>query len=446
MQIKKSGPNPGDDPKKVPTETREKPSLFIPWGELPWWAVIVVIVGVLVGFSMLTNVKYIDALTFILDLPWHKEELQDATIADNGEWIITSRPHLDPGKYTLYVEFWDEDDNVIGQTETFFIEVSSVAVEGESPPITEPKPDGEYLVIDQTRPTIKGTSEIGLEAVLFDDFSKKPLRLIENLWKSEGLFLTIRVTIISFACALVLGLLFGLMRVSKRSPDLRKNLVIRLVIGAVLFILALVLDSLPQDTWKIVLTFIGIEAFMLLLPAIPYTFSTLYVEVMRGLPMLVIVLYMGFAVTPAIRDASGNWAIGELDLRGIPSAIIGLSIGYGAYLAEVFRGGIESIHKGQMEAARSLGMSYIQAMRYVILPQAFRVILPPLGNDFIALLKDSSLISVIALPELLQRGRLWISRTFRAFEGYNSVALLYLIMTLVLSMLVRFIERRSSID
>jgi polar amino acid transport system permease protein len=155
---------------------------------------------------------------------------------------------------------------------------------------------------------------------------------------------------------------------------------------------------------------------------------------------------MGFAVTPALRDASGGWIIGEVDLRGIPAAIIGLSIGYGAYLAEIFRGGIESIPKGQMEAARSLGMNYFQAMRYVILPQAIRVILPPLGNNFIALLKDSSLISVIALPELLQRGRLWISRTFRAFEGYNSVAILYLIMTLVLSFLVRVIERRSSID
>ncbi len=147
-----------------------------------------------------------------------------------------------------------------------------------------------------------------------------------------------------------------------------------------------------------------------------------------------------------MRDASRGWFIGEIDLRGIPSAIIGLSIGYGAYLAEVFRGGIESIPKGQMEAARSLGMSYFQAMRHVILPQAIRVVLPPLGNDFIALLKDSSLISVIALPELLQRGRLWISRTFRAFEGYNSIALIYLVMTLFLSLLVRIIERRSSID
>jgi polar amino acid transport system permease protein len=177
----------------------------------------------------------------------------------------------------------------------------------------------------------------------------------------------------------------------------------------------------------------------------PYTLSTLYVEVVRGVPMLVIILYMGFAVTPALRNASQDWVVGELDLRGLPAAIIGLSFGYGAYLAEVYRAGIESIPKGQTEAARSLGMSYFQAMRYIILPQAIRVVLPPLGNDFIAMLKDTSLISVIALPEVLQQGRLWISRNFRAFEGFNSVAMLYLVMTLFLSLLVRFIERRSAL-
>jgi polar amino acid transport system permease protein len=90
-------------------------------------------------------------------------------------------------------------------------------------------------------------------------------------------------------------------------------------------------------------------------------------------------------------------------------------------------------------------MSYFQAMRHVVLPQALRVVLPPLGNDFIAMLKDSSLISVVALPEILQQGRLWVSRTFRAFEGYNTVALYYLVMTLILSLVVRLIERRTAL-
>jgi polar amino acid transport system permease protein len=183
------------------------------------------------------------------------------------------------------------------------------------------------------------------------------------------------------------------------------------------------------------------EAIMFLLPAMPYTISTLYVEIVRGVPMLVIILYMGFAITPLLREASD----GAIDLRGLPAAVIGLAFGYGAYMAEVFRAGIQSIPKGQMEAARSLGMSYPQSMRHVILPQAIRVVLPPLGNDFIAMLKDSALISVIALPEVLQQGRLWISRNFRAFEGFNSVAMLYLVMTLLLSLMVRFIERKTKL-
>ena len=148
----------------------------------------------------------------------------------------------------------------------------------------------------------------------------------------------------------------------------------------------------------------------------------------------------------AIRMLAGSGPTdGRIDLGGFPGAVIGLGFGYGAYLAEVFRAGIQSIHRGQMEAARSLGMSYFQAMRYVVLPQALRVVLPPLGNDFIAMLKDSSLISVVALPEILQQGRLWVSRTFRAFEGYNTVALFYLVMTLLLSLLVRLIERKTAL-
>ena len=207
-----------------------------------------------------------------------------------------------------------------------------------------------------------------------------------------GLRVTLQATFTAYGLALIIGLVAGLMRVS-RNPVL-------------------------------------------------YAVSTLYVEIIRGIPMLVILLYAGFVISPRLRDSTG----GAVTLSDIQEAILGLAIGYGAYLAEVYRAGIESIHRGQMEAARSLGMTYMQAMRYVVLPQAIRVILPPLGNDFIAMLKDSSLVAVLAIPDLLQMGRLYISRTFRAFEGYNSVALLYLAMTLMLSLLVRWIERRWSID
>ncbi len=444
MTNHRSKPPADSTGKEIPGSSFDRPGLIIPWKDLPWWAVIILIVGVYIGYIMLTNVKYIEALTFVLDLPWHKETLQVDDISENGDWLLTSKTSLGPGKYTLYVEYLDENDNVVGQSEKFNIQITSDAIDYALEPLTIPSE--EYITLDSTRPTISGSSPEGERAILYDDFSRKPRLILLNIWRSDGLFLTLRVTMISFSSALILGLLFGLMRVADRSPDLRKNIFIRLLIGLVMIILAGIFTSLPEDIWKIALFVISVEGLMVLFPAIPYTLSTLYVEVMRGLPMLVIILYMGFAITPALRNASGGWITGEIDLRGMPSAIIGLSIGYGAYLTEVFRGGIESIPKGQMEAARSLGMSYFQAMGYVILPQAIRVILPPLGNDFIAMLKDSSLISVIALPEMLQRGRLWISRTFRAFEGYNSVAILYLLMTLGLSLLVRFIERRTSID
>jgi len=207
-----------------------------------------------------------------------------------------------------------------------------------------------------------------------------------------GVKLTLQTTFLAFALALILGLIGGLGRVS-RNPVL-------------------------------------------------YAAAALYVEVIRGLPMLVIILYMGFVIGPWIRDATG----GAFDPPMLQRAIMGLGFGYGAYLTEVYRAGIQSIHRGQMEAARSLGMTYFQAMRYVILPQALRVILPPLVNDLSALLKDSSLIAVIALPDLLQMGRLYISRTFRAFEGYNTVALLYLTMTIILSLLSQLLERRMKIN
>jgi polar amino acid transport system permease protein len=128
----------------------------------------------------------------------------------------------------------------------------------------------------------------------------------------------------------------------------------------------------------------------------------------------------------------------SLNLR----AIIALSVTYGAFLAEIFRAGIQSIGHGQMEAARSLGMSYGQAMRHVILPQAIRNVLPALGNDFVAMVKDSSLVSVLAVRDITQVARLYAGRTFRFREAYTILAIFYLGMTLVLSFLVRLLERR----
>ncbi len=128
------------------------------------------------------------------------------------------------------------------------------------------------------------------------------------------------------------------------------------------------------------------------------------------------------------------------------AAITACSVNSGAYVAEIFRAGIQSIDKGQMEAGRSLGMTWTQTMRFIILPQAFKRIIPPLGNEFIAMLKDSSLVSVIGFEELTRRGQLIIARTYGSFEIWLTVAFIYLVMTLTISRLVDYLERRYKID
>jgi len=231
-----------------------------------------------------------------------------------------------------------------------------------------------------------------------------------------GVRLTISVSLTSFVLALILGLVLGLGRVSKN----------------VLF----------------------------------YTLSSVYVEVVRGIPILVLLFYFAFVVTPValqflnrLGTALANVGIGPLggladrladlniqDVSMTVRAIVGLAFAYAAFEAEVFRAGIQSIQRGQMEAARSLGMGYFQGMRYIILPQAIRRVLPPLGNDFIAMLKDSSLISVLAVRELTHLAKLNRARTFRTFETWNTVAFLYLVLTLSLSLFVKFIERRMAYE
>lgn len=167
--------------------------------------------------------------------------------------------------------------------------------------------------------------------------------------------------------------------------------------------------------------------------------STIYVEVVRGIPLLVQLFYIYFAV-PALLKKVGLDKVIPLD--GPSSAVLAMSICYGAYMAEIFRAGIQAIPKGQMEAALALGMSRTQAMRKVILPQTIKIILPPIGNEFIALLKDSSLVSILAVSDLLRRGREFASTSFMYFESYTVVALIYLVMTLFLSRMVAMMEKK----
>lgn len=164
-------------------------------------------------------------------------------------------------------------------------------------------------------------------------------------------------------------------------------------------------------------------------------FVAIYVDFIRGTPLLVQIFLLYFAL-PLLTGQR---------IEPFFAAIAACSLNSGAYIAEIFRSGIQSIDVGQMEAGRSLGLTWWQVMRFVILPQAFKRVVPPLGNEFIAMLKDSSLVSVIGFEELTRRGQLIISRTYATFEIWLAVAFMYLIMTLVISRLVSYLERRYKI-
>lgn len=224
-----------------------------------------------------------------------------------------------------------------------------------------------------------------------------------------GLSVTITTTLVAYACALVIGLLVGLGRVSE------------------------------NRFWQ--------------------NLATVYVEIIRGVPLLVLIFFIALVLIPAITallSSLGNvllgWGLEDLGLRlaAIENrsismnvrAIISLSITYGAFMAEIFRAGIQSINKGQMEAARSQGMSHWQAMRYVILPQAIKNVLPALGNDLISMLKDSSLVSVLAVRDITQIARLYTGHSFMFTEAYTVLCVLYLTLTLFLSFILKLIERK----
>ncbi|MCC5780111.1 amino acid ABC transporter permease [Nitratireductor sp. B36] len=178
-----------------------------------------------------------------------------------------------------------------------------------------------------------------------------------------------------------------------------------------------------------------------------------YVEIIRGVPVLVLLFWIAFAgvplvvtgwnaVTASLQEAG---LLGELKVRDISllwRAIIALTIGYSAFIAEVFRAGIQSVDEGQVEAAKALGLSRFQRFRLVILPQAIRTILPPLGNDFVAMVKDSSLVSVLGVADITQMGKIYASGSFRFFETYSIVAYIYLILTVGLSLALRALEQR----
>ena len=227
-------------------------------------------------------------------------------------------------------------------------------------------------------------------------------RIIFNALR-RGILTTFWVTIVAYALAALLGLIVALARTSR------------------------------STRWREVATF--------------------YVEIVRGIPVLVLLFYVAFVGAPQL-VVLWNWLLAwpiehgllpALTVRDFDltwRAIFALTASYSAYLAEIFRAGIEAVAKGHIEAAHSLGLSGWKTFRFIIFPQAIRTVLPPLGNDFVAMIKDSALVSALGVQDITQLGKVYSASTFLFFETYNVVAFLYLVMTLSLSLLVRGLEQR----
>jgi polar amino acid transport system permease protein len=209
----------------------------------------------------------------------------------------------------------------------------------------------------------------------------------------DGVRLTIEATVYAFAIALVIGLIAALGRISR-------NVVAKNV-------------------------------------------ATFYIEFIRGVPMLVLIFTIAYAVVPPLADFVG-FENSSVDFKW--RAIIALALIYGAYLAEVFRAGIEAVPRGQGEAGRALGMSRSQTMRRIILPQAVRTITPAVGNDLIAMLKDTSLISVLGVREMTRQGNSYAGSSFQYRPTYVVLTFFYLALTLALSLLLSWYRRRLGIE
>ena len=204
----------------------------------------------------------------------------------------------------------------------------------------------------------------------------------------QSLGQTLLLTLLSLIFAFIIGLIFGLMNVSKSK----------------------------------ILNCIG----------------TIYVDGIRGVPLIVLAYFIYFGIPAAVK------AIGFTDfkLTALVAGTISLSMNAGAYMAEIFRAGIQSVDKGQMEAARSLGLSYGKSMRKVILPQAIRTMIPSIINQFIISLKDTSILSVIGFPELTKAGNIIVGNTFKALQVWGIVAVMYMVVIITLSRVAKRIERR----
>ena len=255
-------------------------------------------------------------------------------------------------------------------------------------------------------------------------------RVYSNIFSQlmEGVGMTLFVSGVSYFCALCTAVVVGIIRSNPPAPPQSRETMRR----AVLRLLRIAL----------------------------YNVCTVYVSVMRGIPILVVLLVTGFIVVPALRGLINDVVVdGVRDLvndPGIPdliwrgssagTAIVALAITYGAYMSETVRAGIQSIPKGQFEAAYSVGMTYWQTMRSIVLPQAFRNVLPPLGNDFVAMIKDSSLLAFLGIRDVTHIAKTSSGRSFRYVETYAVVAYIYLTLVIAATTLVNLLEDTINIE
>ncbi|MBI5117036.1 amino acid ABC transporter permease [Candidatus Poribacteria bacterium] len=237
------------------------------------------------------------------------------------------------------------------------------------------------------------------------------------LRKDRGLFSAWRLSFVAALC------LFAYLVIFKQGPYLR---LLKLLPGGILVTFEVTVASIVVSAVIGLFTGLGRLSHNRLINLVAST----YVEVVRGIPLLVQLFYLYYAMARFV------------PVPDIAAAVIAMSVCYGAYMGEIFRAGIESIDRGQTEAALSLGFNRTQTMFYVILPQAWRTILPPVGNESIALLKDTSLVSILAVSDLLRRGREFASESFLYFETFTLIAVIYLLITLILSKLVSTMEER----
>ncbi len=237
---------------------------------------------------------------------------------------------------------------------------------------------------------------------------------------------------------------FGLLFVAQvAANEIYHEVAGKLIKGVKITILVTLVGFALASVFGLLLAVASLSRFLIL-----RQIARFYIEVIRGLPILVILLYVSFVGAPAMVHG-WNWVLENLgfepirirDFTFLWRAIIALTIGYSAFIAEVFRAGILSVDEGQIEAAEALGLNGWQRFRHIIFPQAIRTIMPPLGNDFIAMIKDSSLVSVLGVLDITQIGKVTAAGNFRYFETYNVVALMYLTLTVTLSLLLRRLEQ-----